>query len=359
MSAFGPRADLRLPVVTGAVSDKELSLTFTGLADFATGRVAQQIGCVINPDQGGGNRTPAQGVMSAGCPGWRSPMAYRVVLVPMTGDPAEASALGVTRAVTERLRVHVIGIHVRDPVGSAIAGVTLDGGWLTPGVLESLEDAWRLGAATARDSFRKWQVAHGIASATAPAPSAGATAEWIEIQAPVPQEIARRARTADLVVLARSPREPGADTDRVLQGALFDSGRPVLLVPGAVDADPLRTVMIAWNDSREAAHAVAAAWSLIGRARRIVVFVGGEDEAMRRSADRLVSHLAWRGYAPATVVGDPSKETGPGLLATAAREKAGMVVMGAYTHSRLRHLVFGGATSYVLGRATIPVLMAH
>src|SRR5262245_4724731 len=112
----------------------------------------------------------------------------------MTGDPAEASALSVTRAVTERLRAHVIGIHVRDPVGSTIAGATLDGGWLTPGVLESLEEAWRLGAATARESFRKWQEAQAIASATSPSASAGVTAEWVEVQAPVPQEIARRAR---------------------------------------------------------------------------------------------------------------------------------------------------------------------
>lgn len=286
-------------------------------------------------------------------------MAYRIILVPMTGDPAEGSALDVARAVTERMRAHVIGVHVRDPIGSAISGVTLDGDRLTPGVLESLEEAWRLGAATARDTFRKWQEAHGIASATSPPASAKVTAEWIEIQAPVPQEIAQRARTADLVMLARSRRQHAADADRVLQGALFESGRPVLLVPGDVGANPFETVMIAWNDSREAAHAVSAAWSLIGRARRIIVFIGGEDEALRRSADRLVSHLAWRGYTQATVIGDPSEETGPGLLAAATRENAGMIVMGAYTHSRLRHLVFGGATSYVLQHATIPVLMGH
>jgi nucleotide-binding universal stress UspA family protein len=286
-------------------------------------------------------------------------MTYRVILVPMTGDPAEASALQVVRVITERMRCHVVGIHVRDPVGSSLSGVTLDGAWMTPGIIESLEESWRASASAARDTFRRWQEAGGIESRTSPSPSAKVSAEWNEVRAPVPQEIAQQARVADLVVLARSARSYSADADRVLQGALFESGRPVLIVPGAVGADPLDTVVIAWNDSRESAHAVAAAWSLIGRARRIIVFVGGEDDALRRSADRFVSHLAWRGYAPATVVGDPAREAGPALLAIAARENAGMIVMGAYTHSRLRQFVFGGVTSHVLAHTTIPVLMAH
>ena len=132
----------------------------------------------------------------------------------------------------------------------------------------------------------------------------------------------------------------------------------LLLVPGPAPADPFSTVVIAWNDSREAAHAVAAAWSLIGRAKRIVIFAGG-DETLRRSAGQLAVHLAWRGYAPTTVVGEASTDAGSNLLALAGRERAGLIVMGAYSHSRLRHFVLGGMTSDVLRQATIPVLMAH
>ena len=286
-------------------------------------------------------------------------MAYRVILVPIMGDPAEPHALDVTRGLTDMIRSHIIGIHVRSPISLAASGAVLDTGYLTAGVIEALEQAGRERAGEARTTFRRWQEATGLANATSPPASGQTTVEWSEVQAPVAPEIARRARTADLTVVARSHRDYAIDADQILQGALWESGRPVLLVPGKSPRPLLDTAVIAWNDSREAAHAVSAAWSLIGRVQRIVVFVGGEDEALRHAAERFVRHLAWRGYASATVVSDPSADTGAGLLAVAEREKAGLIIMGAYSHSRLRHFVFGGATSFILANATIPVLLAH
>lgn len=286
-------------------------------------------------------------------------MAYRVVLVPVMGDPADAHALDVTRGITDMLRAHIVGIHVRNPLALVTSGGMFDPGYMTPGVIEAFEQSGRAAAAEAHGTFEKWRTAAGIATANAPPPGGGASAEWHEVQGPVAEEIARRARTVDLTVVARSGRQYVADADQTLHGALWDSGRPVLLVPGGSGSSLFETVVIAWNDSRESAHAVSAAWSLIGRARRLVVFVGGTRQGMRDSAERLVSHLAWRGYAPATIVCDPSEDIGGGLLTVAEQEKAGMVVMGAYSHSRLRHMVFGGATSYVLKNANLPVLLAH
>jgi nucleotide-binding universal stress UspA family protein len=286
-------------------------------------------------------------------------MAYRVVLVPVMGDPAEEHALDVTRAITDMMRAHIIGIHVRPPSRMAPSGALFDPGYMPPSIIDAIERNGRAAAAEARDKFGKWRDAAGIALADSPPASGGATAEWHEVQAPIGEEVARRARTADLTVVARSGRQYVIDTDQTLHGALWESGRPVLLVPGGGGAGLFDTVVIAWNDSREAAHAVSAAWSLIGRARRLVVFIGGKSPALRHSADHFVSHLTWRGYAPATVVDDPSEDVGAGLLTAAEREKAGLLIMGAYSHSRLRHIVFGGATSFVLRNATIPVLLAH
>ncbi len=285
-------------------------------------------------------------------------MAYRVILVPVMGDAADPAALALTQAIAGRLRAHVVGLHVRSPISIAVTGGMFEGAYMTPDLLNALEEAGRTSAAEARGVFRSWQEDAGIEMAAAPGTPARLTAEWSDVEAPVSAEIGRQGRTADLIVLARSARSYTEGTDEALQGALFQSGRPVLLVPGPAPADPFSTVVIAWNDSREAAHAVAAAWSLIGRAKRIVLFAGG-DETLRRSAGRLAVHLAWRGYAPATVVGEASTDAGSNLLALAARENAGLIVMGAYSHSRLRHFVLGGVTSDVLRQATIPVLMAH
>jgi nucleotide-binding universal stress UspA family protein len=257
------------------------------------------------------------------------------------------------------MRTHIVGIHVRHPFPPPPASGLLDPGYVTPGMLEAIEESDRIATAAARNTFHKWREASGIECAEAPPATGSTTAEWHEVKAPVAEEIARRARTADITVIARSGRQYVFDDDQTLHGALWESGRPVLLVPGGNGTSLFDTVLIAWNDSREAAHAVSAAWSLISRARRLVVFAGGADDALRRSAERFVAHLTWRGYAPATIIGDAARETGPALLATAEREKAGLIIMGAYSHSRLRHLVFGGATSFMLRNATVPVLMAH
>ncbi|HEX2891038.1 universal stress protein [Vineibacter terrae] len=285
-------------------------------------------------------------------------MAYRVILVPIMGDPAEQHALDLTRNLTDMIRSHIVGIHVRHPVG-LVAGGMVAPGYMTPAVVDALEASGRAGAAAARDKFHAWQEAADIQSAATPPSTGSVTAEWCEAHGPVAQEIARRARTADLTVVARTGRQYAVDSDQTLQGALWESGRPVLLVPGESKAGLFDTVVIAWNDTREAAHAVSAAWSLIARARRIVVFVGGSDRQLRESADDLVRHLAWRACAPATVINDPADNAGAGLLAVAARENAGLIVMGAYSHGRLRNLVFGGATNIVLRHTTIPVLMTH
>jgi nucleotide-binding universal stress UspA family protein len=286
-------------------------------------------------------------------------MTYRVVLVPVLGDPADAAALAVTGTIMGQMRSHIVGLHVRSPISMAVTGSMFEGAYLSPDIITALEDSRQASAATARDGFRQWQEASGIEMAAAPGGPATLTAEWSEVEAAVSTEIGSRGRTADLIVLARSSREYSATTDDALHGALFYTGRPILLVSGPPPADLFGTAVIAWNDSREAAHATAAAWSLLGRARRIVIFIGGEDEALRRSADRLVTHLAWRGYAAATVVPDASGDAGAALLAVANRERAGLIVMGAYSHSRLRHFAFGGVTSHIFKNTTIPVLMAH
>jgi nucleotide-binding universal stress UspA family protein len=286
-------------------------------------------------------------------------MAYRVILVPLMGETSDQGALDAARIIGTSSHAHIIGLHVRQPLVSLISGTMYDAVPLPGTLIQKIEDDRKAQVVAARTRFDAWRKAAAIETATAPRGTAALTAEWVEMEAPIAGEIAMRARTADLVVLPRVARDYALATDEGLHGALFDSGRPVLIVPDTVAPSRFDTVVIAWNDSREAAHAVAAAWSLIGRAKRIIVFAGGSREEHLAAGERLAQHLAWRGYGAAAVVTDTSVDAGPSLLAVAKRERADLVVMGAYTHSRLRQLAFGGVTSHVLRHATTPVLMAH
>src|SRR5262249_2887090 len=144
------------------------------------------------------------------------------------------------------------------------------------------------------------------------------------------------------------------------EGALFDSRRPVLLVPCALPANAFDTVMIGWNGSAEAAAAVAGAMPLLARAKAVSVFVAGEKGEEPQAPTGLIDYL--RGHCIAAtqrLIKAPSHNVGAELVAEAGRLGAGLIVMGAYTHSRVRELIFGGVTNHVLQKSSVALLMAH
>jgi nucleotide-binding universal stress UspA family protein len=293
-----------------------------------------------------------QAMRDANRAAWRSTRAHRVILVPVAGDQADTAALDMAGIVSGRLHARVVCLHVRAPAGMVLSRTP--GGASTSELLEHVERAARQRAALAHDTFRKWQQAgeRGWKGNGAAAP------QWFDIEAPVLETVAQQARTSDLIVVGRSPHDHAMPSDAVLDGALLCSGRPVLLVPGPVRADPFGTVMIAWNDSVEAAHAVGAAWPLIVRSRRVIVFVGTHEGDFLGSAERFVARLDWRGPEPVKVICDPSDGVGDALLKAANQENAGLLITGAYSYDRLQRLVLGSVTRHILANGTTPVLMA-
>ena len=147
----------------------------------------------------------------------------------------------------------------------------------------------------------------------------------------------------------------------VVEAALMDSGRPVLVAPRAAPASVGRVVCIAWKDTREAAGAVSAAHPFIAQAERVVILtIDEDDEPDDRSAERLQRALRW--HNPHVLVQRMVREhrsAAETLLGAAARAESDLLVMGGYGHTRLREAVFGGFTRHVLERAELPVLMAH
>jgi nucleotide-binding universal stress UspA family protein len=147
----------------------------------------------------------------------------------------------------------------------------------------------------------------------------------------------------------------------VLEAALMDTGKPLLIAPKVPPADLLGTVVIAWKDTPEAARAVAAAMPLIDNAARVVILSVGEGDAPAdETCIRLQNALRWHNVntsvKPLTRAGRAPVEV---LLEAAGEFGATLLVMGGYSHSRLREVVFGGFTQRILNAADLPVLMAH
>ena len=170
------------------------------------------------------------------------------------------------------------------------------------------------------------------------------------------------ARRFDLAVVAQAQREGGASDDLVIEGALFESGRPIVVVPYIQQRGmTLDRVLACWDGSRTAARAIGDAMPFLERAKAVdIVIVAEERKSEELTGTNMSAHLTRHGVA-ATVKriakGDIAIEDV--LLSYAADSGADFIVMGGYGHSRLREFILGGVTRGILRTMTVPVLMAH
>jgi nucleotide-binding universal stress UspA family protein len=167
-------------------------------------------------------------------------------------------------------------------------------------------------------------------------------------------------RVFDVIVMSRPDANESFVHNRALYSGLFESGRPILLAPPAPPPQIATNVLIAWNRSTEQARATALAMPLLQTANRVTVLtVIGGTEVVGPSADQLILNLRRNGIAPELIsVGLDGKNTGQTILAAAQSLGCDLLIKGAYTQSRLRQMIFGGATRHVLENADMPVLLA-
>jgi nucleotide-binding universal stress UspA family protein len=173
-------------------------------------------------------------------------------------------------------------------------------------------------------------------------------------------EIARR---FDLAVVGQTEPDRAAPEELIIEGALFSSGRPLLVVPYIQKSGlTLQRVMVCWDASRNAARAIADAMPLLRRAKAIdVVIVASE----RVKSDELPGadigqHLARHGLkVEVKRIVSPDTDVASTILSHAADTSADFIVMGGYGHSRLREFILGGATRGILKSMTLPTLMSH
>ncbi len=195
---------------------------------------------------------------------------------------------------------------------------------------------------------------------------AGVAAEPVTLSASfagVGSQFGRIARRFDLAIVGQVEPETSAVEEVIIEGALFESGRPMIVVP-YIQRAPLKLdrVMVSWDGGRAAARAIADAMPLLERAGSVEVVIvanerGKQDEIA--GAD-MAQHLARHGLnveVKRTVAGDV--DVADVLLSHAADAGTDIIVMGGYGHSRLREFVLGGVTRSILRSMTAPVLMSH
>jgi nucleotide-binding universal stress UspA family protein len=179
------------------------------------------------------------------------------------------------------------------------------------------------------------------------------------------REVCLWAHHMDLAIIGRSdPEAIGTDISAVGE-ILLSIGRPIIIVPrGYVSLHIGEHILIAWQPQREAARAVSDSLPFLRLAKSVTVVAAeshsNQHDATSLSLETLRRHLARHGVAARMrSVPTGAKSIGESILAEARSDNVDLIVSGAYGHSRLRELIFGGVTRSLLEASDIPLLMSH
>lgn len=175
-----------------------------------------------------------------------------------------------------------------------------------------------------------------------------------------PWNLATKARHYDLAIV---PVYGHPETRSLIEGLVFESGRPVLLLPPEGQAGHrFNDVVIGWDGSRAAARALADSLTFCERAASVTVVVvtGEKDLPGTEFASEVLRHLSRHGIAAkAAEVKLAGQDAGCALRSYCHQEGADLLVMGAYGHTRAREFILGGATRTILENPGLPVLVSH
>lgn len=288
-------------------------------------------------------------------------MTIRRILVPVDGTEGAKPLMEAGLGLGKELGAHVDVLHVRsDPKDT----IPLLGEGMSVSMIEDMiavaEKEGHERATRGRGLFDELVAQLSLTAGNDPK-TKGPTAAWSEEVGRDDEITARHGRLADLIVVARPTADSDVSSTLTLNAALFDTGRPALVVPpggvGKFDGH----VGVSWNGSAQSARAVSSARPLIDRADKVTVLTVASDRTSAARAPELAAYLQWHGVTPdtKTFTAEGRSSIGAALLAECAEAGVELLVMGAYTHSRMRQLILGGVTRVVLEQAEIPLFMAH
>lgn len=286
-------------------------------------------------------------------------MSIRKILLPLASTRAGEAALASGLLVARIWNAHVLALHVRIDARDVapLAGEGLSGAMIEE-MMAATEKESGERAELLRALFHRAVATNQISLAEPTADQTIATASFLAAVGREEDVVAQQARLADLTVVAHPEATQDAAAADALHAVLFDSGRPVLLAPATPPTDIGRRICVAWNGTAESASAVTAALPWLQRAEAVRILSSEGYQRRGPSAEELAPYLALHGVSAELATIHPTGgAVGGDILAEAEEFGADLVTMGAYSHSRLRQLILGGVTRYVLEHARVPILM--
>ena len=286
-------------------------------------------------------------------------MPIKTMLLPLGEKDRDDALLDAALAVTKRFKAHLDVLHVEPNAESLLPYATI-------GLSEKMRASVRDAAARQHsDATRALQqlvdkacVRNGVSMARRGEQPAKISADWLVETGSQTELVAQFGRLADLIIVPRPARV--SPPPKTIDAALRETGRPVLMLPPrAVDCIGER-IVIGWNGSKEAAQAVAAARPILREAGAVTVLTTDKRQKRRPNGGDLLTYLACHGIAASVSIMDTRTRSVPEALLANARElDADLLVTGGYSRHRLREVIMGGVTRYLLAESDIPIMMVH
>lgn len=291
-------------------------------------------------------------------------MAYRRILLPLTGTAAGEAALQ-TAVMTARIwHSHVHCLHVRVDARDVapLAGEGLSGAMIEEMMAaterESGDRASRVQALF--DRFVDGKDVVLASSAEAAEKADAATLSFESVAGREEDLVAQQSRLYDMAIVPHPDSREDVSSSDALHAVLFDSGRPVLIAPRLPPTTIGTRVCCAWNGTAESAAAIAAALPWLHRAESVQILYSKDYQRRGPDVRGILSYLRWHSIkAEATEFSPVTREVGAGLLGAARDFGSDLLCMGAYSHSRIRQLILGGVTRHVLENSDMPVMMCR
>lgn len=286
----------------------------------------------------------------------RDPVLMKTILLPFHDDDIDQPALETALLVAGMFESYIEGLFVWQPpqiIAGAGEGITLYGDYVTQIAAEGRQLAQQ-----ARQRFTGIMQSRGIPMQEGAA--SGPRAGWYEGEGLEDRVVGDYGRVFDLLVVGRSGKPASGDWTATCEAALFESGRPVILAPPAPPKVMGDRILITWNCSTETARTIALGMPFLTRASEVLVLTVEGETVTGPGGEQVATCLQRNGIAArARTVKQQGRPIGQSALDEAGEFGADMLFKGAYTQSRLRQMIFGGATRHIMTHARLPVLMAH
>jgi nucleotide-binding universal stress UspA family protein len=286
----------------------------------------------------------------------------KLILIPVADRPECKAAMKQAFALAAACSGNVIGCHLRPPRADETvvdhnarflgfrkwADASKD---MSDVEIESNRKA-------AEDSFKRQAEKANFALVEQATLNAVRSAQWVHMVGSLDKLFSTIGPTSDVSVISRPKRGskgPGSD---FMLAALIETGKPVIVLPQTPVKTLGKRILIAWNQSIEAARAVTASMPLLQLAESVQIVSCGSEARPGPKAAALVDYLKYWGVK-ATCKRTKGKDAAQEIIDVFKSQDSDLIVMGAYSRGRFREAVFGGVTEDLLFDTPIPVLALH